>query len=119
MQECSSAAGVHAGPCEGELPPGPEESRPPRLPPRMCPYIAVALLPESGWRRSPHPTGHTQGACHSLGPGLTLRIVLSSQPGVSCWFGKLSPGFTVPGQKYNPPVWQEPRAFGRCPHGLF
>lgn len=57
---------------------------------------------------APYPTGHTQGACRSLGPGPTLRIVLSSQPRVSCWFGKLSLGFTVQGQKYNPSVWQEP-----------
>ena len=115
MQECSSAAGVHAGSCEGELPPGPEESQPPQaLPACMplysrCPAPRVRVeTPTPPPANAPYPTGHTQGACCSLGPGPTLRIVLSSQPGFSCWFGKLSPGFTVQGQKYNPSVWQEP-----------
>lgn len=79
---------------------GQEEIPAPCAPPSPCPYIAVGTFPEPPLLYS---CGEPATSWALAGPQAdSLRIVLSSQPGVSCWCGKPSPVqcFLVHSQKY-------------------
>lgn len=73
MQECSPEQ-VCAHACMRAR--AREKPQPPGLPQAPGPYIAIPMLPEPGSEPGAPPTVHSRALA---GPGLTPRIVLSSQ----------------------------------------